>query len=83
VPGSSAAGSWFDSGQEILAIGRRGWIRIQTDNTERRYRHFLPKNPIPDRAWPDISFGDMLQKAFGSRVVDSEDHALIRKLRNA
>ena len=83
APGSSIAGSWYDSGQEILAIGRKGWVRIQTHNKEKRYLHFLPVNPVPDRDWPDISFGDMLKKAFGSRVVDSAEHELIRKLRNA
>ena len=56
---------------------------MQTDNKERRYRHFSPRNPVPDRDWPDLNFGEMLKRAFGSRVVDTEDHELIRKLRNA
>jgi len=76
-------GSRHDSGQEVLSVGRKGWVRMQTDANERRYRHFLPEKPVPHRDWPDLGFGDMLKRAFGSRVVDSEDHELIRKLRNA
>lgn len=83
APASSTAGSWYDSGQEVLAVGRREWIRMQTDTKERRYRYFLPTKPVPDRDWPDLNFGEMLKRAFGSRVVDTEDHELIRKLRNA
>jgi hypothetical protein len=79
---SSAAGDWYTSAQEVLEIGRKEWIRMQTDNKEKIYRYFRPKNPIPDRQWPELSFGEILKRAFGSRVVTDENHELIRKLRN-
>jgi hypothetical protein len=84
VPAASSAGTWYDSGQEILAIGRKEWVRIQADNSpgQKRYRYFRPKNAIPDQTWPDISLGELLKRAFGTRVVENEDHPLIRRLRN-
>jgi hypothetical protein len=83
VPASSGAGDWALSGQQILAAGRRSWLRIQADSKEKYYRHFLPQNPIPDRPWPEMTFSEILRKAFKGRVVTSEDHELIRRLRNA
>jgi len=80
---SSTAGKWYDSAQEVLSIGRKEWVRLQTDNKEKQYRYFLPKNPLPEKEWPRLSFGEICKRAFGSRVVASEDHELIRKLRNA
>jgi hypothetical protein len=82
--GSSAAGDWYTSAQEVLEAGRREWIRMQTDNKEKLYRYYRPKNPIPDRKWPaHLDLGEILKRAFGSRVVTDENHELIRKLRNA
>ncbi len=84
VPASSTAGTWYDSAQEILTAGRATYIRMQTDNKERKYRYYLPQKPVPKREWPPgLTLGDICKRAFGSRVVTNEDHELIRKLRNA
>jgi hypothetical protein len=80
---SSAAGEWYTSAQEVLAVGKTEWIRMQTDNKEKIYRYYRPTKPLPDRQWPELTFGEILKRAFGSRVVIDEDHELIRRLRNA
>ena len=79
---SSAAGEWYTSAQEVLTVGKREWIRIQADNREKIYRYYTPKKPVPHREWPNLTFGEICKRAFGSRVVMDEDHELIRKLRN-
>ena len=36
---------------------------------------------FPNRAWPELTFKEMLKIAFRDKLVDCDDHAVIKRLR--
>jgi hypothetical protein len=76
-------GDYRESALDAVRKARKGWVRVQSDQKERRWHSFDPHEPIPDRAWPtDLTPEKFYFKAFGqNRVVMGTDHSLIRRLR--
>jgi hypothetical protein len=42
---------------------------------------FVAQGEIPEPTWPDLTFEDILEIAFGkTHIIDSPDHPALRKL---
>jgi hypothetical protein len=58
------------------------WIRILTNNAERRNDVLETQaTKLPEPKWPEGGFAWMCATAFKGRVIDSLDHAVLRALR--
>jgi hypothetical protein len=45
------------------------------------YEYAAALNGLPDPEWPEITFPEVLRIAFRDRIIDSEDHVVVRRLR--
>jgi len=73
--------SWSDSARIAIREGSRGWVRVIPDRSSNGYILEPPRIAPALPTWPELSFNEILEKAFGARYIDSLDHPLIKKLR--
>jgi hypothetical protein len=45
------------------------------------YRFYYAEGQLPDPIWPDKSFEQILEIAFRDRIIKTEDHPVVRRLR--
>ena len=57
------------------------WVRVKANMGLRAYEIFEAASTIPDPKWPELSFQEILRAAFRDRLVDSLNHAVIKRLR--
>jgi|SRR5208283_2138604 len=55
------------------------WVRIEAK--EGSYQSYLPAKKLPEPAWVDIPFNEILRLGFKGRVIDNLDHPIIKDLR--
>ena len=78
-PGSRMDG-YTESAREALEehVGR--WIKLKGDRKARLYE-VIKGSPVKTIRWPEFDIDELVRRAFKGRVVASEDHELIRRLR--
>jgi hypothetical protein len=57
------------------------WVRVNANMDAGGYDLMYAEGNLPDPKWPDMTWGDILMRAFKGRVIDSLDHPVCRKLR--
>jgi hypothetical protein len=69
--------------QMALDRGIVEWTRMWANLKASRYESQPAPVKYPDPIWPDLSYGDLLQIAFGAlgRIIDSEDHIVVKIMR--
>lgn len=72
---------WHATALQAAELSRERWVRVTPDMQLRAYRIFHPEGDIAEPEWPDRSLPEILRLAFRDRVIDREDHAIIRRLR--
>jgi hypothetical protein len=74
--------SWHESARKAAEIAKSHWVRIAADKSLGGYRVRQAEGTLPDPDWPtDKSFGDLLAIAFSDRIIMTEDHPVVRRLR--
>lgn len=76
-----AKNAWYESAREAVELAKKRWIRIRADMSLGAYRLFEAQGDLSEPVWPDKTLGELLQIAFGGRVIDSDDHPVVRRLR--
>ena len=75
---------WHETARTAAGIGENSWIRLVSNMSAGGYDVYEAQGAIPDPEWPDRSFRDLLEIAFGKdRLIDREDHPVIRQLLGA
>jgi hypothetical protein len=73
---------WYKSAHEAAATGMEKWIRMRACMADGAYETLIADSEIPEPDWKGLpSFGDLLIRAFGNRVINSIDHSAIKLLR--
>jgi hypothetical protein len=72
---------WAETSRQAAELAKSSWVRMASDRPLGAYRIFRAEGEIPEPRWPDKTFGELLQIAFRGRIIDSEDHPVIRRLR--
>lgn len=73
---------WNQSHRQIADLSESHWIRMMSNNAIGAYEALEAGREIPDPAWPELTFSEILEIAFGhGHVIDDRDHPAIRKLR--
>lgn len=72
---------WSRSALEAAKLAQNAWVRVVADMSLGAYQVFEAGGDLPDPTWPETPFGDLLRIGFRDRLVDSLDHAVLRKLR--
>ena len=77
----NSTNSWSDSARIAIREASRRWVRVIADKSSNGYFLETPMIAPPAPMWPDLSFTEMLETAFGTRYIDSLNHPLVKKLR--
>jgi len=72
---------WHASAREVAEMAKTEWVKLISDQTAGYYVAGTASNQTREPAWPEESFGEVLDKAFAGRVIDSLDHEVIKELR--
>ena len=72
---------WNRSALEAAQLAQGKWIRIAANMNLGAYDVFEATGDIPEPAWPDMEFKELLKIAFKSNFIESPDHPVLRRLR--
>ena len=70
--------SWVRSAQEAIKQSIDNPIRVTRG--EDSFRIIKSQRPYPEPTWPDLSLEDMIELAFGERMITDMDHPLVKGL---
>jgi hypothetical protein len=73
--------TWTETAQEAMRIAKESWVRLMPDMGMGAYRIYKAEGRLSDPVWPEKSLEELLEIAFRNRVIDSEDHPVVRRLR--
>jgi hypothetical protein len=77
----NSTNSWSESARIATREASRRWVRVLPDKSSNGYILETPKMAPAPPTWPELSFTEMLEIAFGARYIDSLNHPLMKKLR--
>lgn len=81
LPGDDGKSNpWHQSAAEASQIAMDEWIRLVPNMAMGAYDVISAENIPTEPAWPDKTMGELIAKAFQGRVVDTEDHPLLKEL---
>jgi hypothetical protein len=72
---------WWRSAREAAEMAIKSWVRIKANTALGAYEIFKADGAIPDPQWPDLCFREILRIAFRDYLIDSTDHAVVKRLR--
>jgi hypothetical protein len=73
--------SWHETALKAREIAKTRWIRITPDKSLGGYRAREAEGRLSEPEWPDKSFNEFLTIAFADRIIVSDDHPVVRRLR--
>jgi hypothetical protein len=81
LPSDGRRSYWFETAREAAELAKQNWIRMPADMSRGGYRIFKAEGELAAPTWPDKSLNDLLEIAFRDRIIDREDHPVVRRLR--
>jgi len=72
---------WSRSALDAAEMAKNKWVRVAANMNLGAYDVFFASSDLPEPAWPDVSFGEILRIAFRDQFIRSLDHPVIRRLR--
>jgi hypothetical protein len=72
---------WHRSRREAAERAMTGWVRATANQAAGTYDMYTALNGLPEPEWPEYTFAEILAVAFRDKIIDSEDHPVIRRLR--
>ncbi len=79
--GHGGSSSWCESAFTAARLAEKRWLRLSANMPAQCYEAYIAEGNLEEPEWPDITFRDILQRAFQNRLIDSPDHMVLRKLR--
>jgi hypothetical protein len=73
--------AWWTTAREAAEKAMTAWLRIKANMRLGAYEMSLALGAIPDPAWPELTFKELLRIAFRDCFVDNPDHAVVKRLR--
>jgi hypothetical protein len=73
--------SWADTARQAAELAKTKWIRLAPDMGLGGYRIYVAEGELSEPQWPDKPLNEIMQIAFRDRIVDSENHPVVRRLR--
>ena len=73
--------NWHDSMLAAAQMAVDTWVRVSANMANGSYDVFAAAGDIPDPVWPELSFEEILDKAFSGRKIGDIDHPVLQQLR--
>jgi hypothetical protein len=77
--GTGRRNAWHDTAREAAELAKREWIKLVSDMPSGQYRVYRAKGELPNPVFPEKSLEELLRIAFRGRVIDGEDHPVVRQ----
>jgi hypothetical protein len=81
VPAEGDSEGWTGSAWHCAIKAKTHWLRMTSNNTEKRYIETIAMDQTGELAWPKLGPKEILYSAFRDRIIDSPDHPVLRRLR--
>jgi hypothetical protein len=78
---SGRRNAWSETAREGSELAKSAWVRLAADMSLGAYRLYQAEGALSEPTWPDKTLSDLLEIAFRGRIIDSEDHPVVRRLR--
>jgi hypothetical protein len=72
---------WHRSAAEAAELAMTRWVRVKANMSLGSNEIFEAASTIPDPAWPDLTFQELIRIAFRDHLGSSLDHPVIKRLR--
>jgi hypothetical protein len=72
---------WMETARQAAELAKTRWIRLAADMGLGGYRIYQAEGELSEPEWPEKPLTEILQIAFRDRIVDSETHPVVRRLR--
>lgn len=72
---------WMETAREGAELAKQKWVRLAADMGLGGYRLYQAEGELSEPVWPDKPLTEIMRIAFRDRIVDSENHPVIRRLR--
>lgn len=72
--------SWSQSALEAAQKAKKGWVRVAANMSLGAYDVWETTAELSEPEWPEMPFRELLAISFKGKVIDSWDHAVLRKL---
>jgi len=72
---------WMETARQAAELAKTRWVRFAADMGLGGYRIYQAEGDLSEPEWPDKPLAEILQIAFRDRIVDSENHPVVRRLR--
>ena len=80
IPEGARRDTWAETSAAAAELAKKKWIRMLADMGMGGYRIHEAQGELSDPIWPDKSFQELLEVAFRDRIIESENHPVVRKL---
>jgi hypothetical protein len=74
------ARSWYESALSIAEDAKTHWVKMVSDREASSYFAVKAFGDLGQPQWLDLSFRDLIYKAFRVYIIDSLDHPVIREI---
>jgi hypothetical protein len=81
LPIDGKRNNWMETARQAAELGKTKWVRLAADMGLGGYRIYQAEGELSEPVWPDKPLPELMKIAFRDRIVDSEDHPVIRRLR--
>jgi hypothetical protein len=72
---------WHRSMAEAAEKAMANWVRVRANMALGAYELDMALGALGEPTWPELSLAEILKIAFRDRIVDRDDHIVIRRLR--
>ena len=73
--------SWNESAHTAAKEAQEKWVRIVSNRSLRGYDIAYTRNELEPPEWPDMPLDEIYELAFGKRLIESDDHPILKALR--
>ena len=77
--GTGRRNAWHDTAREAMELAKREWVKMVSDMAGGCYRIFRAKGKLAEPVFPEKSLEELLRIAFRGRIVDNEDHPVVKQ----
>ena len=64
-----------------LSEGKKRWVRVVANQALGAYDLFVAPGDLSEAVWPKYTMGEMLKAAFAGRIIESQEHPVLLRLR--
>jgi hypothetical protein len=82
VPEEMGRGNpWHSTAWQAYELAKTNWTRMASDRHLQAYRIYQAEGQLPEPDWPNKTLSELLEIAFRGRIIDVEDHPIIKQIR--